>query len=65
MTLRNQALVTVGILAVFDTVIPIPFTALFVIYCVLQRPPWVIDLVRDVYGADALNAEDAGIEEDR
>ena len=54
MTLRNQALVTVGILALFDTVIPIPFTALIVIYAILQRPPWVIALVEDVYGNQAL-----------
>ena len=57
MTLRNHALVMVGILAVFDTMIPIPFTALFVIYCILARPPWVIDLVKDVYGEQALSGE--------
>lgn len=59
MTLRNQALVMVGVLAVFDTVIPIPFTALFVVYCILARPPWVIDLVRDVYGEAALRKKDS------
>jgi hypothetical protein len=41
----------VGVLAVLDTVIPVPFTALIVIYAILQKPPWVTDLIRDVYGA--------------
>lgn len=57
MKLRNQALVLVGVLAVFDAVIPIPFTALFVIYCILQRPPWVLDLVRDIYGKGVFKGE--------
>ncbi len=53
MTTKTKALIAVGILAVFDTVIPVPITALIVIYAILQRPPWVTDLIRDVYGAQA------------
>jgi hypothetical protein len=49
MTTKTKALIVVGILAVFDTVIPVPFTALIVIYAILQRPPWATDLVHDVY----------------
>ncbi len=51
MTTKTKALITVGILAVFDTVIPIPFTALIVIYAILQKPRWVTDFIHDVYGA--------------
>ena len=60
MTMKTQALVTVGILAVFDTVIPIPFTALIVIYATLKRPPWVIALAEDVYGDGALRRKESG-----
>ena len=58
MTLKSQALVMVGILALFDTVIPIPFTALIVIYAILQRPPWVLALVENVYGNQALRKKE-------
>ncbi|MFQ6024881.1 MAG: hypothetical protein ACE5NW_19400 [Acidiferrobacterales bacterium] len=50
MTTKTKALITVGILAVFDTVIPVPVTALIVIYAILQKPPWVTDLIRDLIG---------------
>ena len=39
------------IFAVIDTVIPIPVTALILIYVVLERPPWFRDLVSEIYGA--------------
>ena len=52
MTLKAKAITGVAILALFDTVIPVPFTALAVIYVLLQRPPWAWDLMREVYGAD-------------
>jgi hypothetical protein len=51
MTTETKALITVAILAVFDTVIPVPLTALIVIYAIIQRPRWVTDLIHDVYGA--------------
>jgi hypothetical protein len=44
MTTETKALITVAILAVFDTVIPVPLTALIVIYAIIQRPAWVIGL---------------------
>ena len=50
MTLKTKAITGIAVLAVFDTVIPVPFTALAVIYVILQRPPWVKDLMREVYG---------------
>ena len=55
MTTKTKALITLGILAVFDTVIPIPITALIVIYAIIQRPPWVTELIHGVYGAQATN----------
>lgn len=37
------------IMAVFDMVIPIPFTALILIYVVFEKPPWFINWVTDIY----------------
>jgi hypothetical protein len=50
MTTKTKALITLGILAVFDTVIPVPITALIVIFAIVQKPPWATDLIRDIYG---------------
>ncbi len=59
MTTKTKALIAVGILAVFDTVIPIPITALIVIYAILQRPPWITDLIHEVYGAQASGSKES------
>lgn len=50
MSTKTKVLITLAILAIFDTVIPVPITALIVIYAILQRPPWATDLIRDIYG---------------
>ena len=39
MTTKTKVLIAVAILAIFDTVIPVPFTALIVIYALIQKPP--------------------------
>ncbi len=59
MTTKTKALITVGILAVFDTVIPVPITALIVIYAIIQKPPWVTDLIRDVYDIKASGGKES------
>jgi hypothetical protein len=50
MSTKTKVLITLAILAIFDTVIPVPITALIVIYVILQKPPWATDLIRDIYG---------------
>lgn len=52
MTTKTKALITLGILAVFDAVIPVPITALIVIFAIVRKPPWAVDLVRDIYSPD-------------
>ncbi len=37
------------IFAIFDMVIPIPFTALLLIYVLLEKPQWFKNLVTEVY----------------
>jgi hypothetical protein len=55
MTTKTKALIALAFLAILDTVIPIPITALIVIYAIIQRPPWVTEFIHDVYGAQATN----------
>lgn len=50
MSKKIQILVYVILLAVFDTVIPIPITALVFIYVIFQRPQWFRDYVEEIYG---------------
>jgi hypothetical protein len=51
MSLKTQVLVTLIILGLVDVVIPIPILAVILIYVVLERPSWFMDMVRDIYGA--------------
>jgi hypothetical protein len=39
------------VLAVLDMIIPIPFTALILIYVLLEKPVWFKKLVDDIYGS--------------
>jgi hypothetical protein len=48
---KTQVLITLAALGIIDVVLPIPIVALILIYVVLQRPPWFMAMVRDVYGA--------------
>ncbi len=49
MATKTKVLIAVAILAIFDTVIPVPFTALIVIYAMIQKPPWVTRVIQDIY----------------
>ena len=55
MTTKTKALIALAFLAVFDTVIPVPITALIAIYAIVQKPPWAIGLIRGVYGGAETN----------
>ncbi len=52
-----KLLIYLIILAVLDTVIPIPFTTILLIYVVVEKPAWFKKLVMDVY---TQNKPDAG-----
>lgn len=49
--MKTKLLIGLIILGVMDTVIPIPFTALLMIYVLLERPLWFRNLVTAVYDA--------------
>jgi hypothetical protein len=50
MKTKTKTLIYLSILALLDMIIPIPFTALILIYVILERPPWFRDLVDVIYG---------------
>ena len=49
MKLKTKLLIGLVILAVVDMVIPIPFTALLLLYVVLERPPWFGTWTMEIY----------------
>jgi len=49
MKLKTKLLIGLVILAVVDMVIPIPFTALLLLYVVLERPPWFETWTMEIY----------------
>ena len=44
-----KLLIYIILLAVFDTIIPIPVTALVLIQVLYQKPKWFVDWVQEVY----------------
>jgi len=49
MTIKTKCLITLILLAMVDTVIPLPITGAMLIYFLLQRPPWFKDVVAEIY----------------
>lgn len=49
MSIKTQILIYIVILAVFDTVIPLPLTALVLIYVVYLKPRWFREWVDNIY----------------
>ncbi|GAB6909918.1 conserved hypothetical protein [Desulfosarcina cetonica] len=49
MSKKIQMLVYVTALAVCDTIIPIPITALVFIYVIFQKPQWFRDWTEEIY----------------
>ncbi len=49
MSKRTQILIYIIVLAVFDTIIPIPITAFVLIYVLYQRPQWFKMWVEEIY----------------
>lgn len=49
MSLQTRILIYLIVLAVFDTIIPIPITAMAMIYILFQKPAWFKQWVRDIY----------------
>jgi hypothetical protein len=46
----TKILIYLIVFAIFDMIIPIPFTTILLIYVLLQRPQWFKNLVTEIYG---------------
>lgn len=51
MTTKNKFILILIIIAVLDTVIPIPFMAIMLIYVVLEKPVWFKQYVDEIYNS--------------
>ncbi|CAB5125710.1 hypothetical protein D3OALGA1CA_2953 [Olavius algarvensis associated proteobacterium Delta 3] len=49
MSTKTQILIYLALLALLDTAIPIPITAMLLIMVVFQKPGWFKDSVEDIY----------------
>jgi len=47
--MRTKCLAALLFLAIVDVVIPIPILGLILIYVLLQRSPWFLDMVKEIY----------------
>jgi hypothetical protein len=47
--MKTKLLICLIILGVLDMLIPIPFSALLLIYVLLEKPLWFRNLVTEVY----------------
>ena len=48
---KTQILIYLIIFAIFDMVIPIPFTAILLIYVLLKKPGWFQKMVTGIYNS--------------
>jgi len=49
MSVRNQTILGLILFAVIDTIIPIPFAEIILIYVLMKRPNWFREMVDRVY----------------
>jgi hypothetical protein len=49
LSIRTQLLVYLILLALVDTLIPVPFTAIVLLYVLFQKPQWFREWVDEVY----------------
>ena len=53
MRLTTKLLVGLIFLGIVDVIIPLPILGIILIYVVLQKPPWFIELIREIYDQGA------------
>ncbi len=49
MSLKTQILINLIVLAIIDTVVPIPITAMILIMVLFQKPKWFKEWVDGIY----------------
>lgn len=51
MKINTKIMIYLSILALLDMIIPIPFTALLLIYVIFEKPEWFRNLVTEIYNS--------------
>lgn len=51
MNLRAKIFISLIVLALFDMVIPIPFTTILLLYVLIEKPLWFRKMVSEIYGS--------------
>lgn len=49
---KNKLILLLVLLCLVDMVIPIPILGILMLYVVLEKPSWFLDLVRRIYETD-------------
>jgi hypothetical protein len=49
MNIQNKTILILILLGLVDILIPIPIIGLVLIYVVIQKPSWFMDLVQEIY----------------
>ena len=49
MALKTKILICLIFLAIFDAIIPIPFTTILLLYILIEKPDWFRQLVSEIY----------------
>ncbi len=49
MNIRTKSILVLILLGMVDVVIPIPIIGLMLIYVILQKPSWFLDLAQEIY----------------
>lgn len=45
----TKIIISLTVLAVVDMIIPVPILGIILIYVVLQKPAWFMDIVSEIY----------------
>jgi hypothetical protein len=49
MNIRTKSIFVLILLGMVDVVIPIPIIGLMLIYVIVQKPAWFLDLAQEIY----------------
>jgi hypothetical protein len=49
MNIRTKSILILCLLGIVDAAIPIPIIGLFLIYVIVQKPPWFAEIVQEIY----------------
>jgi hypothetical protein len=50
MGIKSKCLIFLILMGIVDVVIPVPIIGIFLIYVLFQRPPWFLEMVKEIYG---------------